>query len=101
MILDHKLQYYILDGDETKPVSLKEYLKWFYKTERLLAKDEVDDALVSTVFLGVDHRFQLDGPPVLFETMIFGGPHDAYSERYSTKAEALEGHQKALRIVRG
>lgn len=55
---------------------------------------------VSTVFLGMDHSFG-GGPPLLFETMIFGGNHDRYHERYSTWAEAEAGHEKALRLARG
>ena len=31
---------------------------------------------ISTVFLGIDHNFNLEGPPLLFETMIFGGIKD-------------------------
>lgn len=31
---------------------------------------------VSTVFLSTDHNFRFVGPPVLWETMVFGGPWD-------------------------
>jgi len=40
-----------------------------------------------------------EGEPLLFETMIFGGEHDDYQERYSTYEEALEGHQRAIQLV--
>ena len=40
------------------------------------------------------------GPPLLFETMIFGGPHDGYQERYTFWDEAEAGHAKALGMVR-
>lgn len=50
---------------------------------------------VSTVFLSLDHNWG-DGPPILFETMIFGGEHDGYQERYRTWEEAEEGHEIAL-----
>jgi hypothetical protein len=55
---------------------------------------------VSTVMLGTDHGFGMGGPPILFETMIFGGEHDEYQERYSTRAEAESGHSKALGLAR-
>ena len=55
---------------------------------------------ISTVFLGLDHSWG-DGPPLLFETMIFGGKHDGYKTRCSTWAEALEMHKKACLIVLG
>lgn len=54
---------------------------------------------VSTVFLGLDHN--LYGPPHLFETMIFGGEHDGYQERYSTWAEAETGHARTVEIAKG
>lgn len=31
--------------------------------------------------------------------MIFGGQHDQYQERYSTWAEAEEGHKKAIKLA--
>jgi hypothetical protein len=54
---------------------------------------------VSTVFLGLDHSFG-DGPPVLFETMVFDdyGGGDAW--RWSTWDEAVAGHEAAVSIFR-
>lgn len=56
---------------------------------------------VSTVFLGLDHNFG-GGPPLIFETMIF--PSNNSSEtgcwRYSTEAEALEGHRWAVHLLK-
>ena len=57
-----------------------------------------DGVTISTVFLGLDHAWG-DGPPLLFETMIFGGSHDQYQERYSSKKEALAGHKQAVAMV--
>jgi hypothetical protein len=74
--------------------------QWMETHDRHVAMDFQDDARVSTVFLGLDHRFFGDGPPILFETMIFGGRHDSYQERYATKAEAEAGHARALALVR-
>lgn len=34
-----------------------------------------------------------------FETMIFGGEHDQYQERYSTWDEAEAGHKRAIELV--
>lgn len=36
-----------------------------------------------------------DGPPILFETMIFGGEHDQYQERCSTWEQARKAHPDA------
>jgi hypothetical protein len=52
----------------------------------------IGDARVSTVFLEIDHRFVDEGPPILFETLVFGGPMDGEMERYATWEEAEQGH---------
>lgn len=57
------------------------------------------DVTVSTVFLGLDHNFG-DGPPLLFETMIFGGPHADFQARCSTWSEAEKQHADALRMAK-
>jgi len=74
----------------------------FETDDRRIAFDTVRrfgiSADVSTVFLGLDHGWG-DGPPILFETMIFGGPHDQRQWRYSTIEEAREGHKAAVRLA--
>ena len=54
---------------------------------------------VSTVFLGTDHNC-LDGPPILYETMIFGGPWDKSQWRHHTRAEAIAAHDQIVAAVR-
>lgn len=95
---------YVLDerGEPCPEPSLTKWAQWFETAERHIALDELpNDVKVSTVFLGLDHNFGLDGPPILFETMIFGGKHDQYQDRYETRDEALLGHAKALDLARG
>lgn len=55
---------------------------------------------VSTVWLGIDHRFD-DGPPIIFETMVFseGEASELNSERYSTLAAAQLGHTMMIATV--
>jgi len=56
--------------------------------------------LVSTVFLGLDHNWG-DGPPLIFETMVFGDTtHDQYQRRYSTESQALDGHAETVALLR-
>ena len=53
-----------------------------------------DGKVVSTVWLGLDHQFG-DGPPLIFETMVFPSNEDfgdLDSRRYSTEQEAVAGH---------
>lgn len=62
--------------------------------EGRIAESTVGEMWVSTVFLGLDHAY-LDGPPLLFETMVFPN-RDTFADmlcwRYSTKAGAEAGH---------
>ena len=54
--------------------------------------DVVGDSRVSTVWLGLNHEFRPGRPPLIFETMIFGGEYGDYCERYATEAGAVAGH---------
>jgi hypothetical protein len=53
---------------------------------------------VSTVWLGLDSGFGA-GPPLIFETMIFGGPLDDEQWRYATEEEARAGHANAVNLA--
>lgn len=64
-----------------------------------VASDTVNGKLLSTVFLGLDHRLNdSEGTPLVFETMLFpeGSWQDLYCERYSTPQQAREGHARLL-----
>ncbi len=89
---------FILDGHNVKPVDLMQWAEWYETADRTVAKTAVGDVDVSTVFLSMDHSFG-DGPPLLFETMIFGGKHDQYQDRYETWDQAEAGHEKAVKMV--
>lgn len=96
---------YILDdqGVPVKEPNLTKWAKWFEDDEvrRVAATDLDDDIRVSTVFLGIDHRFGGTGDPILYETMIFGGEHNDYQTRCCTKGEALKQHEEAVALVKG
>jgi hypothetical protein len=93
--------YILVDG---QPVASPYLLTWAMTMSddmRRVALTYVVGVRVSTVFLGLDHGFD-DGPPVLFETMIFGevGDLDQYQERYTTLEAAMAGHERAVEMVR-
>jgi len=93
-------RYYYLDGHSVLPTD--DISKCFAKhVDRVVAKTQIGEVGISTVFLGIDHRYDGGGPPLLFETMIFGGEHDKYQERYSSWDEAEAGHKKVVELVRG
>lgn len=66
-----------------------------------VAVDHVGDVVVSTVWLGIDHNWLGHGPPIIFETMIFGGAFDRWQWRYCTDDQALVGHANAVRLAQG
>jgi len=95
--------WYILD-ENNKPVSKPtlEVSDWLEENQekRVVKQDHVGDVFISTVFLGLDHSWPRDNNiPLLWETMIFGGEHDQYMDRYTSYEDAVEGHQKALNLV--
>jgi hypothetical protein len=73
--------------------------------ERHVARDVVGhpeggSITVSTVWMGINHNFSGDGPPLIFETMVFGGELSQDTWRWSTHKEAREGHAQVLAEVR-
>ena len=56
---------------------------------------------VSTVWLGINHNFADDGPPIIFETMVFsafGMSDDLDMDRYATEDEARAGHERMVQL---
>jgi hypothetical protein len=78
------------------PCTVEEYGEE-HRKDRTVGKTILPDGRkVSTVFLGLDHNWNDDGDPILFESMLFG--IEGYSEehdmdRYCTWDEAYEGHR--------
>lgn len=96
---------YILD-ENGKPVEEPDILKWcrWYQDsneKRIVRRTRIGDVLVSTVFLGLDHGYSPEQPPILWETMIFGGEHDMWMNRYASVEEAIVDHEYACSLVRG
>lgn len=54
---------------------------------------------VSTVWLGTDHGFGLTERPLIFESLIFGGPLDETCRHYATRDEAIAGHAELVAEV--
>jgi len=90
---------YILDehGNPVQEHDVVNWLNWYAETaNRIVARDEIDGVVISTIFLGVDHG--CNGPE-LFETLVFGGEHSGAQIRYDTREHALKGHAEAVIIV--
>jgi hypothetical protein len=101
------LGQYVLDenGDAVPAKGLLSWAQWMEEYSRHLGDDQIGTARVSTIFLGLDMRALRslnDDPlykPLLWETMIFGGPYDQQCWRYTSKEEALEGHRRAVQML--
>ncbi len=92
--------FYILEGKTV--VTTDDSSKWgkvFKGGNRTVCKTKVEEIEISTVFLGLDHQYG-EGPPLLFETMVFGGKLDEEQERYSTWDEAEKGHEGMVERVK-
>jgi hypothetical protein len=91
---------YILDGKTPVPCNdLLAWARWFETADRHVGRDQIGPYLVSTVFLGLDHRFGRNGPPLLFETMTFGADADDADfgfARTATWQEAELAHALAV-----
>ncbi len=99
---------YILDADgQPQPFDhTAEWARWFESADRHVAMTILtghatgEPVKVSTIFLAIDHNYLRDGPPILWETMVFGSVMDGEQERYTSAADALAGHAKVVRRVK-
>jgi len=91
--------YYDMDGN---PITQNE---WIEQYENNVVKQDFlpNGFVVSTIWLGIDHSFRhWKGPPsehipIIFETLVFKSMkfrEECDGRRYSTKAEALNGHSE-------
>ena len=94
--------FYILKDKVPVKVTWAEYRAATRESPDIIrvARETVNGADVSTVFLGIDHRFSPECPPVLFETMVFGGPLDQEMDRCCTWDEAENMHERMCEKVR-
>ena len=95
-------RYYAVNG---RPMAMMEWAIVF-SNYRHIGEDYLrirgHTLRVSTVWLGLDHNWNPNGPPLIFETMVF--EHDLIFEdlmcRYSTLAQAQRGHHLMVRAVK-
>lgn len=92
---------YILDEDNNPVIcpDINTWAAWFETADRHVAYSSVGDVNISTVFLGMGHNFGREGPPILWETMIFGGLNDGYQARCASYEDAKKEHEFAVKLV--
>jgi hypothetical protein len=95
---------YILNSEwHPIPATDEEYLDWHRGLTGVektgigftVARETRNDVTVSTAYLGFDHAWT--GEPQLWETMVFGGPDDEWTDRYTSQADAVAGHAAACK----
>jgi hypothetical protein len=103
------ITWYILEGRKVVPTQDMDRAAAFYEKpdSRRVASFRIDGIHISTVFLSLNHNWTDEGPPIVFETMVFDerGEKGAdlgtdWTRRYSTYAQALEGHNQVVDEVR-
>lgn len=99
-LLDFMERGLYFDWDGT-PVDRERYVEIWMGDRHVAVTDLGRRGRVSTVFMAMDMGVGFGGmPPLLYETMIFGGPKDGFSHRYFTKEHAAAGHAIVVRRLR-
>ena len=105
---DHYIFNYILnDANEPEPCEdMAAWEVWFESDERRILRQQTfvserphalhQHVTVSTIFLGIDHNSGEGDLPVLWETQTYidGAVHNTW--RYTSRAEAILGHNYAV-----
>lgn len=94
--------WYTLADDGKTPIKCSPGEFIFDDDRRFTARVETGVGDVSTVFLGLDHRHEGDADkrPVLWETLVFGGPLADEQIRYRTHEDATAGHAAMVERVK-
>ncbi len=90
-------EYYDREGKE---ITIDDWAKKFENGDyKVVRKSTVHGMDISTVWLGSDHGFGMSEKPIIFETMIFGGPWDQFEQRYPSEEQAVLGHHTIERMI--
>lgn len=92
-------KYILVNGKPVEEPDVLKWAKWFESADRVVEKTLVGDVEISTVFMALDHGFGVN-PPLLYETMVFGGAMDLHSNRYGTVGDAKRGHFEMVDAVK-
>lgn len=105
--MSERPRYFILDkhGEPVPVATVIEWATWFEREKRQVGLTHFGPLVVSTVFLGLDHGWG-DGPPVIWETMIFANGArnrrrlDEEQDRCSgDRAQAVTMHEQMVARV--
>lgn len=96
--------YKLENKNPVKCATGQEWAEWYEAAaqtgERVVARDNFQGVLLSTIFTGIDPTIAA-GPPQLFETMAFmGGSATGVALRSATWEQAEHTHRSMLRKMR-
>lgn len=109
-----EMTHYVLTEDHRirEEPDIKVWGEWFSTADRHVGDTYTETCRVSTVFLGINHRFFGEGPPLLFETMVFEKEgtesplvagmivhEDLFTARYSSWDDAEAGHKATVKRI--
>jgi hypothetical protein len=91
--------YYLIGKCPVPADSLEQWAKRYDHRNKHVGHTPIGGCCVSTIFLGVDQGLG-DGPPLVFETMIFRGGDGCERWRTETWDDAEKQHKAAVVQVR-
>lgn len=99
------LKHWILDDNhnlvEVDLITWAKYIE--HPDNRVVGYTQINSEVwVSTIFLGIDHRFPSfpPGPPLVFETLVFGGPLNGEGGRWVSYDDAKTNHEMFVKRAR-
>lgn len=105
----HDMLYIEIGGEPMPAADVHQWAEWMLEGDmenpprRMVAWDQIaddEDSYVSTLFLGNDVNHLGIGRPLLYESMVVGGPMDGTQWRYETRKDAGGGHRALLQQAR-
>lgn len=103
--LNRPVLYMLLPDNTTTPLDERvhdpaEWEEILMGDRKFVNRTTIECVDISTVFLGIDHQWMPEQPPLLFETRIFGlDCAEGYTRRCSTWDEAEQQHNDAVALV--
>jgi hypothetical protein len=86
--------FYDLDGNR---ITMRQWARLTEeRNSRVSVSTLADGTYISTVWVGLDYSFGSERQPLIYETMVFPSENDWHEldcERYSTRVQAVAGHQ--------
>lgn len=83
----------------------REWCQWFGQADNrvLVSENKPWQISVSTIFLGISYQHCPQGPPMVFETMVFQADDPSHwhslHARHATWGQAAQYHAKAMQII--